>query len=63
MAPTRIRQLRRALGDTQEQFAKRLGVSVRSVAGWEAGSHRPLPMALKAIEALKPKPKRRRRKP
>lgn len=50
MTPRQIRRLRKDLGDTQEQFAARLGVSVRSVAGWEAGTNRPSPMALKLLE-------------
>ena len=35
--PERIRQLRRQYGETQEAFARRCRVSLRTVAAWEAG--------------------------
>ena len=53
--------LRRRYEDTQEEFAKRLGVSVRAVAGWESGNHEPSNMALRLLdEAARkaPRPKK-----
>lgn len=61
MTPERIRKLRHALGDTQAEFAARLGVSVRAVAGWELGEHEPLPLAVQAMEALAAAKAKRRR--
>lgn len=37
MTPATIRALRQRLGLNQIDFAKRLGVSVRSINNWEAG--------------------------
>ncbi len=36
-----IRQIRAALGLTQTEFGRRLGVSRQSVAYWEVGERRP----------------------
>lgn len=36
-AGARIKALREALGESQEQFASRFGVTKRTVIGWEAG--------------------------
>ena len=50
MTPKQVRRLRLDLGETQEQFAARLGVSKRALCGWEAGTNRPSPMAMKLLE-------------
>ena len=46
-----IRELRREIGLTQEQFAVSLGVVYPTVNRWENGRAQPSPMALKLIEA------------
>jgi transcriptional regulator with XRE-family HTH domain len=38
---TRVAELRRARGLTQEELAYRARVSLRTVAGWESGQVRP----------------------
>lgn len=48
-----IRSLREALGLTQEQFGRKLGVSKMTVARWEWGKVQPRPQALKSIEQLR----------
>lgn len=49
MTSKEVRQLRLDLGDTQEQFAVRLGISKRTLCGWEANTHKPSPMALRLL--------------
>lgn len=44
--------LRLRLGYTQSEFAGRLGVSPRTVEGWETGHHIPSRRALAKIERL-----------
>lgn len=46
----RIRNLREQLGLSQERFAERVGVSVRTVSRWEKGSA--IPKSLVVIEKL-----------
>ncbi|MBW4661070.1 MAG: helix-turn-helix domain-containing protein [Drouetiella hepatica Uher 2000/2452] len=48
----RIRELRQALGLTQEQLAARLGVSFPTVNRWENKHAKPSPLAMEKIEAL-----------
>jgi putative transcriptional regulator len=45
-----IRQLREALGLTQEEFARELGVSFSTVSRWETGRGRPSHLAIHRIE-------------
>lgn len=52
MNPSEIRELRKQHDETQEQFAERVGVVVRTVAGWEAGTTRPSRMALRQLERI-----------
>jgi DNA-binding transcriptional regulator YiaG len=47
-----VRQTRAALELSQVKFAAKLGVSFQSVNRWENGRTKPLPLALKQIEAL-----------
>lgn len=47
-----VRETRQRLGLSQEKFAAKLGVSFQSVNRWENGRVKPLPMALRQIEAL-----------
>ena len=39
--PQEIRALRRALGLTQDEFARRLCTTQQTVSEWEIGKHRP----------------------
>ncbi|MBD2245506.1 helix-turn-helix transcriptional regulator [Nostoc sp. FACHB-888] len=47
-----IRELRQHLDLSQEKFAAKLGVSMRTVNRWENGSTVPSQMALKLIEEM-----------
>jgi transcriptional regulator with XRE-family HTH domain len=48
----RVKELRKALGLTQEQFAAKVGVSFSTVNRWENGKGKPSPLAMKRIENL-----------
>lgn len=48
----RIKEARRSLRLTQEQFAREVGVGVRSVPDWESGKHRPRIGALRRISEV-----------
>ncbi len=48
-----VRELRKALGLTQEQFAAKVGVSFSTVNRWENGKGKPSPLAMKQIKKLK----------
>ncbi|MBW4426711.1 MAG: helix-turn-helix domain-containing protein [Nostoc desertorum CM1-VF14] len=47
-----IRELRQHLALSQEKFAAKLGVSMRTVNRWENGSTVPSQMALKLIQEM-----------
>ncbi|WP_445638317.1 XRE family transcriptional regulator [Nostoc sp. DSM 114161] len=47
-----IRETRMRLELSQVKFAEKLGVSFHSVNRWENGRTKPLPLAMKQIEAL-----------
>jgi putative transcriptional regulator len=47
-----IRELRRNLRMTQEEFAHTLGITVATVNRWENGHARPSKLARRAIERL-----------
>ncbi|MEH2327792.1 helix-turn-helix domain-containing protein [Nostoc sp.] len=47
-----IRQLRQQLHLSQEKFAAKLGVSLRTINRWENGATVPSQMALKLIEEM-----------
>lgn len=53
--PKMIRELRSALGLTQEQFAAKVGVTFSTVNRWENGKGKPSPLAMKVITKLKRK--------
>jgi DNA-binding transcriptional regulator YiaG len=57
MTPDQIRALRDGLGYSTAEFAKRLGVSDRSIDYWLAGVKRPSRLALKALRRLEAKAK------
>jgi len=48
-----VRELRRRLGLTQEEFAARLGVTFPTVNRWENRRAKPSRMAIKLIEGLR----------
>lgn len=50
--PARIRGLREALGLTQEEFARELGVSFTTVNRWENGHGKPSPLAQRQLQEL-----------
>ena len=47
-----VRELRVALGLTQEQFAAKLGVTFTTVNRWENSKGEPSPLAMHRIEEL-----------
>jgi DNA-binding transcriptional regulator YiaG len=47
-----VRETRQRLELSQVKFAEKLGFSFQSVNRWENGRTKPLPVALKQIEAL-----------
>ena len=51
----KIRQLRAALGLTQEQFAAKIGVTYSTINRWENDKGKPSPLALLRIERLQQK--------
>lgn len=51
----RIKRLRQRLDMTQEEFAKYIGVSWRTVMRWESGDSQPSNLALEKIEKLEKK--------
>lgn len=48
----RLKELRLTFGLSQERLARLIGVSVRSVARWEAGHSAPSPLAQRQLTAL-----------
>ena len=47
-----VKDLRKALGLSQEQFARKLGVSYTTINRWEHKKIKPSPLAIKALKAL-----------
>jgi DNA-binding transcriptional regulator YiaG len=52
MTPRDLRNLRRALGMTQQELAAALGVSEQSIYYWESGRRRIRPVVEKALMPL-----------
>jgi|MudIll2142460700_1097286.scaffolds.fasta_scaffold351449_2 DNA-binding transcriptional regulator YiaG len=52
MKPSQIRVLRKKLGVTQSQLARKLGVNRAAVCQWEHGKQKPLTLAVKFMELL-----------
>ena len=50
MAPRTIRSLRKKLGVTQKQFAKKIGYNKLTVSFWERGTLKPGPRAVQAMK-------------
>lgn len=56
MESSRIRELRKRLGLTQQQFAAQLGVSFVTLNRWENGQAKPSALGLEKLRALDPAP-------
>lgn len=52
MNEVEIKETRTALGLTQEKFAARLGVTLKTVNRWERTHSKPSPLAVEKIKAL-----------
>lgn len=52
----RIKQARKALSLSQDEFAKTIGVSTRAVQKWEAGDTWPRPSTLRLIASTTGRP-------
>ena len=52
MKSEQIRKIRKRLGLSQKEFAKRIGAGHRTVAGWEIGESVPLPLFQRQIREL-----------
>lgn len=50
--PTRLKWIRYTLGLTQTELAARIGVTLRTVQRWEAGTTAPPGPALKLIDLI-----------
>ena len=50
-----IRQLRAALGLTQEQFAAKVGVTYSTINRWENSKGKPSPLAMLRIKRIQQK--------
>lgn len=57
-----IKRLREEIGLSQEQLAREIGVSLRSVARWESGEGKPSQMALRALTGFAKKAKVKRKR-
>ena len=57
----KIKELRTALGLTQEQFAAKVGVTFTTVNRWENNKAKPSPLALQRIEELQNQPKQHKK--
>ncbi|MBI4164228.1 MAG: helix-turn-helix domain-containing protein [Acidobacteria bacterium] len=51
MTPLRIKRVRKQLGLSQDEFARRLGVARVTVTRWENGSRKPGSIAARAIRS------------
>ena len=47
-----IKQKRIDLGLSQQKFAEKLGVTVRTISRWERGVSRPSPLAIMGIKRI-----------
>jgi len=56
MEKDEIKQLRKSLWMTQQEFSNKLGVSTSSVQKWELGTTRPRGLSRKALKKLAKKP-------
>ena len=51
-AAIEVREIRKAMGLTLEQFAAGLGVAVRTVTRWEGGESRPSPVMRRLLVSI-----------
>ena len=51
-SPVRIKAVRTRLGMTQVTFAEVMGVSIKTVEAWEAGTNRPVGSARRLLSVL-----------
>ncbi len=51
--PKLVKELRKRLGQTQEQFAQRVGVTYGSVNYWENGKRKPQPFLVRRLLEIK----------
>ncbi len=56
--PKMVRELRAALGLTQEQFAAKIGVTWATINRWENDRGKPYPLAMRQLEKLQKRTKR-----
>jgi DNA-binding transcriptional regulator YiaG len=56
--PKMVKELRTALGLTQEQFATIIGVTYATINRWENDKGKPYPLAMRQLEKLQKKIKR-----
>jgi DNA-binding transcriptional regulator YiaG len=59
MTPEKIRQLRKRLGLSQVEFAKRVGVAGNTVHRWEVGAMTPHQIFQRQIQQIHEREKRR----
>ena len=52
MTPKQIKALRKKHSMTQEQFARSVGVSMRTVSLWETGKSKPSQLAVAVLERV-----------
>ena len=50
-----VKEVRTALGLTQEQFAAKIGVTVTTVNRWENDRGKPYPLAMRQLKKLQQK--------
>ena len=50
--PGEIRALRKARGETQEEFARAVGVRTATISYWELGRHEPQRLARRALRKM-----------
>ena len=50
-----VKEVRTALGLTQEQFAAKIGVTVTTVNRWENDNGKPYPLAMRQLKKLQQK--------
>lgn len=61
--PALVKELRKRLDLTQEQFAQRVGVTYSTVNHWENGKRVPLPFLVRRLLELKEELERNDQKP
>lgn len=53
MTGEEIRELRKKLGLSQQDFAVKIGVTITSISGWETGKHKPYRLAIEKMKQIK----------